>query len=301
MKKNGIELIGNTPVVKLNNIVTENMADIYIKLEGYNLSGSVKARAALNMIEEAEERGDLKKGYTIIEPTSGNTGIAIALIGALKGYKVKIVMPDSMSLERREIIKAYGAELVLTDGSKGMAGSIEKAEELVSAGNAYSPEQFSNADNWKAHYKTTAVEILRDIPEIDAFVVSIGTGGTVTGVGKRFEEEKRAIQIIGIEPEESAVINGKGPSKHKIQGIGAGFIPKTLDVNILDETLLVHSDAALEMTKRLVVEEGLMLGISSGANVVGAIEIAKRLGKGKTVVTISPDNGDKYISTGVFK
>jgi cysteine synthase A len=253
------------------------------------------------MIEEAEKNGELKKGYVIVEPTSGNTGIGLALIGKIKGYKVKIVMPDSMSAERRNIIKSYGAELVLTDGKEGMKGAIEKAYEIKEKeGNVFIPNQFSNESNFKAHYDSTSLEILRDFEKIDAFVAGVGTGGTITGIGKRFKEKDKKIEIIAVEPYESSVISGGTINPHKIQGIGAGFIPKILDVSLIDRTIRVKSDEAVSMVKKLLTEEGLFVGISSAANVIAAMEVAKELGKGKTVITVSPDSGDKYISMGLF-
>ncbi|MDK2867198.1 MAG: cysteine synthase [Clostridiales bacterium] len=294
------QLIGNTPVVKLNKLVPEDSAAVYVKLEGSNMSGSIKVRAALGMIEGAEKDGTLKPGMTIVEPTSGNTGIALALIGKMKGYKVIIVMPDTMSVERRNIIKAYGAELVLTDGKNGMSGAIAEATKMSEGPKYFMPQQFNNAYNSKIHYETTGVEIINDFEALDAFVATIGTGGTVTGVGKRLKERDQAIKVIGVEPAESPVLSGGSAGPHKIQGIGAGFVPSVLEVNILDEVIKVSSDDALQMTKRLLDEEGLFVGISSGAAVTAALAVAARLGAGKTVLTISPDSGDKYISSNVF-
>jgi len=299
--KNSLELIGNTPTVKLQNIVDGDMADVFVKLEGFNPGGSIKDRAALFMIEEAEKSGELKTGDVIVEPTSGNTGIGLALIGKIKGYDVKIVMPDSMSQERRNIIKSYGAELVLTDGKNGMKGAIERAYEIKDQeGNVFIPDQFANKSNFMAHYEGTSLELLRDFDNIDAFVAGVGTGGTITGIGKRFKEEDENIKIVAVEPYESSVISGGSINPHKIQGIGAGFIPEILNVSLIDKVVRVKSDNALSMVKKLLIEEGIFVGISSAANIIAAIEIAKELGKGKTVVTISPDGGEKYISMGLF-
>lgn len=295
-----IALIGNTPVVKLSKITDSSMADVFVKLEGSNLTGSTKVRPALGMIEGAEKRGELKKGMTIIEPSSGNTGIALALIGKMKGYKVLIVMPDTMSVERRNIIKAYGADLILTDGTKGMTGAINEASRLAEDKDFYMPQQFKNKDNSQYHYDTTALEIINDFSSIDAFVSSVGTGGTITGVGKRLKETYDGIKVYAVEPEESKVLSGHGPGPHKIQGIGAGFIPDILDVQIYDEVLTVTSEEAYAMTKKIFDEEGLFLGLSSGAVVVAALKVARSLGPGKTVLTISPDSGEKYISNSVF-
>jgi cysteine synthase A len=293
-------LIGNTPVVKLNHLVTEDMADVYVKLEGMNMSGSIKVRAALGMIEGAEKEGLLKPGMAIIEPTSGNTGIALALIGKMKGYRVVIVMPDTMSVERRNIIKAYGAELVLTDGRKGMSGAINEATAISENPKYFMPQQFNNRYNSQIHYETTGQEIIDDFDTLDAFVSSIGTGGTITGAGKRLKEHYKDIRIYGVEPEESPVLSGGSAGPHKIQGIGAGFVPKVLDVDVMDEILKVSSDASFKMTKQLLDEEGLFVGISTGAAVEAALRVAKTLGAGKSVLVISPDSGDKYISSQIF-
>ncbi len=295
------DLVGHTPVVKLNKIVTEDMADVYVKLEGFNLTGSVKVRPALGMIEGAEKRGELSQGMIIIEPTSGNTGIALALIAKMKGYPIKIVMPDTMSVERRNIIKAYGAELVLTDGTKGMSGAIAEATRLAQEEGYYMPQQFKNHDNSQIHYETTALEILEDFQSLDAFVSTVGTGGTITGVGRRLREHFGDMLIAAVEPEESKVLSGEKPGPHKIQGIGAGFVPDILNVAIYDEVMTVTSEEAYAMTHRIFNEEGLFVGISTGAVIAASLRIAKRLGKGKTVLTLSPDSGEKYISNGVFQ
>lgn len=300
--KNIIDLIGNTPVVQLKFPEKENIAEIYIKLEKFNIGGSVKDRAALGMIEAAEKNGLLKADSVIVEPTSGNTGIALALIGKLKGYKVIVVMPDTMSIERRALIKAYGAELILTDGAKGTKGAIEEAERLVSENkNYFIPQQFNNPANPQKHYDTTAEEILADFKSLDAFVAGVGTSGTLTGVGKKLKENFSNVQIIAVEPEDSPVLSGGQSGKHVIQGIGAGFIPKNYDTALVDEIIKISNDEALTFTKRIAKEEGLFLGISSGANIAAAYTIAKKLGKGKKVLTISPDGGEKYLSLPIFQ
>jgi cysteine synthase A len=300
---NLLGLVGNTPIVKLSNIFNEeNIADIYIKLEGFNLGNSVKDRAALGMIEAAEKSGKLKAGGTIVEPTSGNTGISLALISSLKGYKSIIVMPDTMSVERRNIIAAYGAEVILTDGNKGMKGAIEKAQELVKENPGYFiPQQFENTANPQKHYETTGEEIIKDLPDLNAFVAGVGTGGTITGTGKKLKEFNPDIKIIAVEPVDSAVISGENPGKHKLQGIGAGFIPKNLDLSIIDEVSKISNDRAFEICRLMARHSGLFLGISSGAAVAAAYDTAKKLGKGKKVLVISPDGGDKYLSTDVYK
>lgn len=301
--KNLLDLIGNTPIVKLNNIFNdENIADIYVKLEGFNLGSSVKDRAALGMIEAAEKSGRLKPGGTIVEPTSGNTGISLALISSLKGYKIIIIMPDTMSVERRSIIAAYGAEIILTDGAKGMKGAIEKAEELLKNNPDYfMPQQFENSANPEMHYKTTGEEIIKDLPDLDAFVAGVGTGGTITGIGKKLKEFNPDIKIIAVEPTDSAVLSGEKPGKHKLQGIGAGFIPKILDLSVIDEVIKISNDKAFEFCRIISRQNALFLGISSGAAIAAAYETAKKLGKGKKVLAVSPDGGEKYLSTDVYK
>jgi cysteine synthase A len=270
--KNLLDLIGNTPIVKLNNIFNdENIADIYVKLEGFNLGSSVKDRAALGMIEAAEKSGRLKPGGTIVEPTSGNTGISLALISSLKGYKIIIIMPDTMSVERRSIIAAYGAEIILTDGAKGMKGAIEKAEELLKNNPDYfMPQQFENSANPEMHYKTTGEEIIKDLPDLDAFVAGVGTGGTITGIGKKLKEFNPDIKIIAVEPTDSAVLSGEKPGKHKLQGIGAGFIPKILDLSVIDEVIRISNDKAFEFCRIISRQNALFLGISSGAAIAAA-------------------------------
>ncbi|APH19554.1 cysteine synthase A [Clostridium botulinum] len=299
--ESSIDLIGNTPMFKLNNMQEENMADVYVKLEKFNPGGSIKDRAALGMIEEAEKMGKIKPGDIIVEPTSGNTGIGLAMVGRLKGYKVIIVMPDSMSIERRNMIKAYGAELVLTEGNKGMTGAIEKAEELARDKKGYFiPQQFSNRANSKKHYETTAVEILKDVDDLDAFVASVGTGGTIAGIGRRLKEFNKNIKVIAVEPYNSPVISGGKAAPHKIQGIGAGFIPDVYEKDVVDDVMTITDEESYEYARRFGAEEGILVGISSGANIAAAIKIAKKLGKGKKVVTVAPDGGEKYISTGLY-
>ncbi|MDR5587336.1 MULTISPECIES: cysteine synthase A [Clostridium] len=299
---NGIlELIGKTPILKLNNLVNDdNMAEVYVKLEKFNPGGSVKDRAALGMIEKAEKEGLLKKGSTIVEPTSGNTGIALALIGKLKGYKVIIVMPETMSKERRDLIKAYGAELILTDGSKGMKGAIEKALEIGVGDEYFIPQQFENIANPEKHYETTAEEIHKDIPDLDAIVAGVGTGGTLVGISKSLKTKNPQIKAVAVEPFSSPVLSGGKPGAHKIQGIGAGFIPGIYDEKYIDEILKVKDEDALKVAKNVAQTEGVLVGISAGAAIYGAIEIAQKLGKGKKVLAIAPDGGEKYISMGIY-
>ncbi|ENJ9654957.1 cysteine synthase A [Clostridium botulinum] len=299
--ESSIDLIGNTPMFKLNNMKEEDMGDVYVKLEKFNPGGSIKDRAALGMIEEAEKMGKIKPGDIIVEPTSGNTGIGLAMVGRLKGYKVIIVMPDSMSIERRNMIKAYGAELVLTEGNKGMTGAIEKAEELARDKKGYFiPQQFSNRANSKKHYETTAVEILKDVEDLDVFVASVGTGGTIAGIGRRLKEFNKNIKVVAVEPHNSPVISGGKAAPHKIQGIGAGFVPEVYEKDVVDEVVTITDEESYEYARRFGTEEGILVGISSGANIAAAIKIAKKLGKGKKVVTVAPDGGEKYISTGLY-
>lgn len=299
---NILDLIGNTPILKLKNLGDNQCADIYVKLEKYNLTGSVKDRAALSMIEAAEKAGILKPGSIIVEPTSGNTGIALAAIGKIKGYKVIIIMPETMSEERRKIIKTFGAELILTEGSKGMNGAISKAMELAQSDETYFvPQQFENIYNPQKHYETTAVEILKDIPDLDAFVAGVGTGGTIVGIGKRLKKEKNNIKIYAVEPSESSVLSGGKAGPHKIQGIGAGFIPKIYDSTYVDEIITISSEEAFDTVRRVLENEGIFLGISSGASICAALKIGEKLGKGKKVLALSPDSGEKYMSMDIIK
>ena len=297
----GLELIGNTPILKVNNLIKdENIADIYVKLEKFNPGGSVKDRAALGMIEKAEREGLLKPGITIVEPTSGNTGIGLALIGKLKGYKVIIIMPETMSKERRDLIKAYGAELVLTEGAKGMKGAIEKAEEIGSGEGFFIPQQFENIANPEKHYETTAEEIFKDIPDLDAFVGGVGSGGTVIGLSKNLKKKNPNIKAVAVEPANSPVLSGGNAGGHKIQGIGAGFVPGIYEKEYIDEIVKVKDEDAFKTAKSFAETESILIGISSGAAVFAAIEVAKKLGKGKKVLAIAPDGGEKYISMGLF-
>ena len=296
-----IELIGRTPILKVTNMIDENSADVYVKLEKFNPGGSVKDRAALGMIEKAEEEGLLKKGSVIVEPTSGNTGIALAMIGRVKGYKVIIVMPETMSKERRDLIKAYGAELVLTEGTKGMKGAIEKATEMVKEHGYFMPQQFENIANPEKHYETTAQEIYEDINDLDVFVAGVGTGGTITGIGKNLKEKISDIEIVAVEPSNSQVIAGKNPGPHKIQGIGAGFVPQIYKEEYVDKVVAVSDENAIKTAVEFAKNEGILVGISSGAAIYAAIEIAKKLGKGKKVLAIAPDGGEKYISMGIYE
>lgn len=295
-----LDLIGKTPIIKINNMVDKDCADVYVKLEKFNPGGSVKDRTALGMVEEAESQGLLKEGYTIVEPTSGNTGIGLAFIGRLKGYKVIIVMPETMSKERRDLIKAYGAELILTEGSKGMQGAIEKAMEYKDKEGYFIPQQFENKANVKKHYETTAEEIYEDLSDLDYVVAGVGTGGTIVGVAKKLKEKNKNIKAVAIEPKKSAVIEGGKPGPHNIQGIGAGFIPSIYDGSVIDEIIAVLDEDAIKTAKEFVEKEGLLLGISSGAAIYAAIEIAKKIGKGKKVLAIAPDGGEKYISMGIY-
>ena len=299
-------LIGNTPLVELTHIEKKFglKSRLLAKLEYFNPAGSVKDRIAKEMIEQAERDGKLKPGSTIIEPTSGNTGIGLAAIAAAKGYRIIIVLPETMSIERRNIIKAHGAELVLSDGTKGMKGAIAKAEELhKEIENSFIPEQFENPANPEAHRKTTGPEIWNDTDgEVDAFVAGVGTGGTITGTGEYLKSKKADVKIVAVEPETSAVLSTGKAGAHKIQGIGAGFVPNTLNTEVYDEIIAVSNDASFEYSKIIAKEEGVLVGISSGAALYAAIEVAKRPEfEGKTVVALLPDSGDRYYSTDLFK
>ncbi|HLS36134.1 MAG TPA: cysteine synthase A [Bacillota bacterium] len=296
------EVIGRTPVVKLNRTADENHADIYVKLEFLNPGLSVKDRIAKAMIEAAEESGDLKPGGTIIEPTSGNTGIGIAMVASAKGYRTVIVMPDTMSHERRNLLKAFGAELILTPGEKGMKGAIEKASEIAEEKSYFMPQQFDNMANPKIHEKTTGKEILEQFPDgLDAFVSGVGTGGTVSGAGKVLKEHFEDVKIYAVEPEDSPVLKGGEPGPHKIQGIGAGFIPNTLNVDIYDEVLQISNEEAFKTSREIARTEGILGGISSGAAIAAAKRVAKELGKGKKVLAILPSNGERYLSTPLYQ
>ena len=298
INKNAKQLIGNTPLLKLNSLKREGRADIYVKVEKNNVAGSIKDRIALYMIEEAEKSGNLKKGDTIVEPTSGNTGVALAALAAAKGYKCILTMPSSMSVERSKLAEAYGAEVIRTT-ENALQGAVDKAKELAKKDGYFMPDQFSNPANIKAHYETTGVEILNEITP-DAFIAGVGTGGTVTGVGKRLKENNENVKIYAIEPAESPLLSGGKASSHKIQGIGGNFIPKNLNFDLVDGIVDVKGDDAIEMSRNLAKNEALAVGISSGANVVGAIQIADELGEGKSVVTVLPDTGERYLSTTLY-
>ena len=295
MKKNVIELIGNTPLINLEKIDK----NIFVKLENKNPGGSIKDRTVLGMILGAEEKGLLKAGDRIVEATSGNTGIATAMIGKSRGYQVTIIMPESMSVERRSMIKAYGAELILTEAAKGMQGTIDKMNELLATGDYKSLGQFDNRDNPDYHYKTTGPEIYSELKDVDIFVAGIGTGGTVSGIGSYLKDQNPEVKVYGVEPEASPLIAGGQAGPHKIQGIGANFIPKNYFADIVDDLILISDDEAYEMVRQVANDEGILIGISAGANIAAAKKLAERF-PGKKVVTVAPDGADKYMSMGIF-
>ncbi|MCX7920228.1 MAG: cysteine synthase A [bacterium] len=300
---NILELIGDTPIVKLNKVVGETDATVWAKLEMFNPLSSVKDRICLAMVESAEQEGKLKPGMTLVEPTSGNTGIGLAMVAAVKGYRLILTMPETMSIERRKLLKALGAELVLTPGTEGMPGAVKKAEELVTAHSEYVMlQQFKNPANPEVHRRTTAREILEQVGnEIDAFIGGVGTGGTITGVAEVFKEQlKLTTKFYAVEPSKSPVISGGKRGPHKIQGIGAGFIPEVLRVELIDEIIQVQEEDAVATARELAKREGILVGISSGAACWAALQVAKKLGKGKTVVVIFPDTGERYLSTDLF-
>jgi len=303
MRYNNIaEAIGGTPLIRLNRLTSGSDATVYAKMESFNPGGSVKDRIGIAMIEAAEKSGDLKKGMIIVEPTSGNTGIGLAMVAAAKGYKCIFTMPETMSLERRALLKMYGAELVLTPGDKGMKGAIAKAEELSSRAGYFQPFQFSNPANPEIHRKTTGVEIINDLGDIqlNAFVAGVGTGGTITGAGS-VVKKKYGCQVIAVEPTASPVLSGGAPGPHPLQGIGAGFIPVNYDASVVDRVIKVENKDAFETAIRLAKEEGIIAGISSGAIVWAALQVAKELGSGNTVVTTVCDTGERYVSTALYK
>ncbi|MFC2750584.1 MAG: cysteine synthase A, partial [Campylobacter sp.] len=299
--ENIVQTIGKTPIVRINSVREEGMAEIYAKLEFFNPGGSVKDRIAASMILGMQKEGTLKKGDIIVEPTSGNTGIGVAMACAALGFKVVLVMPETMSIERRKLQKAYGAELVLTEGAKGMKGAIEKANELVHEKGYVMLSQFENKFNPQAHELTTAKEIMDDFKELDAFVAGVGTGGTLSGTARALKANGYKTKIVAVEPNDSAVISGEKPGPHKIQGIGAGFIPATLETAYIDEIERVDNDEAFEAARKLAKDEGILLGISGGAALAAAVKVAKRLGKGKKVLFIAPDNGERYLSTLLYE
>ena len=297
INNNVLDMIGNTPMIKLNNIGNSNL---YVKLEKYNPAGSIKDRAVYYMVENLEKNGILKKGDVLVEATSGNTGIALSMIGSLKGYKVIIVMPETMSVERRTLMKAYGAKLILTDGSLGMKGSIEKMNKLLSENSNYiSLKQFDNEYNPLAHYETTGVEIYNQVKDIDIFVCGVGTGGTISGVGKYLKEQNPNIKVVAVEPEGSPVISKNKKGSHKIQGIGAGFIPKNYNENVVDEVMTITDEESYKGVRIMAQKEGILVGISSGANVYAALKLCEMY-PDKKIVTVAPDGIDKYMSMGIF-
>ena len=297
INNNVLDMIGNTPMVNLYNIGRGN---IYVKLEKYNPAGSIKDRAVYYMVENLEKNGLLKKGDVLVEATRGNTGIALSMIGSLKGYKVIIVMPETMSVERRTLMKAYGAELILTDGSLGMKGSIEKMNKLLSENSNYiSLKQFDNEYNPLAHYETTGVEIYNQVKDIDIFVCGVGTGGTISGVGKYLKEQNPNIKVVAVEPEGSPVISKNKKGSHKIQGIGAGFIPKNYNENVVDEVMTITDEESYEGVRIMAQKEGILVGISSGANIYAALKLCEMY-PDKKIVTVAPDGIDKYMSMGIF-
>ncbi|ATF26033.1 cysteine synthase A [Brochothrix thermosphacta] len=298
-----LDLVGGTPIVKLNRLVKEGDAEVYVKLEYQNPGGSVKDRIAKAMIEDAEKAGLLKTGDTIVEPTSGNTGIGLAFVAAVKGYASVFVMPDTMSIERRKLLEAYGAKLVLTPGAEGMKGAIAKAKELSETDGYFMPQQFSNPSNPAIHETTTGPEILADFGDkgLDAFIAGVGTGGTISGVGHVLKKANPDVKIYALEPLESPVLAGGNPSPHKIQGIGAGFIPDTLDTEVYDGILQVSSENALKTARLVASQEGLLVGISSGATIYAALEQAAKLGAGKKILAIVASNGERYLSTPLYE
>lgn len=294
------ELVGNTPILKLKS--NQNVGNIFLKLESFNPGGSVKDRIALGMIESAEKSGELKKGSTIIEPTSGNTGIGLAMIGATRGYHVILVMPDTMSVERQKLMKAYGAEVILTPGSQGMSGSIQLAEELANKNGYYLTRQFENPANPKTHEQTTAQEIISSFEgkKIDAFVAGVGTGGTLTGIGRELKKVYPEIKIYAVEPGETEILRGGAHSPHRIQGIGAGFVPSILDTDVYDSVIPVLSQDALDTARQIGATDGILVGGSAGAVIYAARKLADEMGANKNILTLAPDNGERYLSTSLY-
>lgn len=302
LHKDILNLIGKTPMVRVNHLVSDSDAEVWAKLEGFNPGGSLKDRIALSMIEDAERDGTLRPGSIIIEPTSGNTGIGLAMVAAVKGYRLILTMSEKMSLERRQLLQAFGAELILTPGERGMLGAVEKAEEIYKNNPDYfMPMQFENPSNPSIHKKTTAVEIINDLGSVpDIFIAGVGTGGTITGVGEAFKERRPDSHIVAVEPAASAILSGGAPGPHKIAGIGSGFYPGVLNTKIYDEIIPVTDNDAIETARQLALKEGILAGVSSGAAMWAAIKVAKRIGKDRKVVVILPDRGDRYLSTGLF-
>ncbi|MEV3678066.1 cysteine synthase A [Paenibacillus larvae] len=303
--ENITQLIGNTPLVRLNRVVPEGSAEIYVKLEFQNPGASVKDRIAISMIETAEKEGNLKPGATIIEPTSGNTGIGLAMVAAAKGYKAILVMPDTMSMERRNLLRAYGADLVLTPGAEGMKGAISRAEELLAENPHYfMPQQFKNQANIDIHRRTTGPEIVEAIQahdgKLDAFIAGVGTGGTITGTGEVLKKHFPGIRVYAVEPTASPVLSGGKPGPHKIQGIGAGFVPDILNTEVYDQIIQVDNEDAFATSRQVAKQEGILGGISSGAAIHAALQVAKELGEGKRVVAVVPSNGERYLSTPLY-
>ncbi len=295
-----LDLVGHTPVVRLRRLPPPGAAVVWAKWERYNPGGSVKDRIALAMVEAAEQDGILRPGGVIVEPTSGNTGIGLAMVAAVKGYRLILTMPETMTAERGSLMRAYGAELVLTPGEQGMNGAVAKAEALAREHGYFMPQQFKNPANPEVHRRTTAAEILSVVGHLDAFVAGVGTGGTLTGVGQILKDALPGVQIVAAEPAGSPVLSGGSPGKHKIPGIGAGFVPDVLDAGVLDEIVRVEDDDAWQTARRLAREEGILAGISSGAAAWAALQVAQRLGEDKVVVTVLPDTGERYLSTGIF-
>lgn len=296
-----LKTIGETPIIRLNRMAEDLPAEIFVKMESRNPGGSIKDRVALSMVEDAEARGLIQPGDSIVEPTSGNTGIGLAMVAAVKGYRAVLVMPESMSAERRALLKAYGAELVLTPASEGMSGALAEAERLAGKVGFFMPQQFRNPSNPMTHYVGTAREILRDLPSVRAVVCGIGTGGTITGIGRAMQNFKSDVRIIGVEPRESPLISEGKSGPHRIEGIGANFIPPNLDRRVLDEVITVSYEEAVETTRKLAREEGILAGISSGAALRGGLSIASRMNPGEQVLVVLPDSGERYLSTPLFK